>query len=206
LATVSALATCSAGPPQLPSPLKACSQSDVVDGWRDCRESGGCVIDVANNEIVADGLAMPHSPRWHRNELWVLNSGHGYFGRVDLKTGRFEPITFCPGYARGLAFHGNYAIVGTSRPREMTFQGLPLDANLAQRKATARTGVYVIDLSSGDTVHWLRIEGSVEELYDVVVLPDVVRPKAFGFKTDDIRHNVWVEHDGRRSHWTGTTR
>jgi len=186
--------------------VTGCSQTDVVDGWRDCRESGGCVIDVPNNEVVATGLAMPHSPRWYRGQLWLLNSGQGYLGRVDLRSGTFEPITFCPGYARGLAFHKDFAVVGTSRPRESTFQGLPLDANLAKRKATARTGLQVIDLASGDIVHWLRIEGNVEELYDVVVLPDVVRPKAFGFKTEEIRHNVWAEQDGQRRHWKGMPR
>jgi hypothetical protein len=70
----------------------------------------------------------------------------------------------------------------------------------------ARTGLHVIDLASGDIVHWLRVEGNVEELYDVVVLPDAVRPKAFGFKTEEIRHNVWLEQDGQRRHWKGTSR
>ena len=64
----------------------------------------------------------------------------------------------------------------------------------------------MVDLNSGDVVHWLRIEGVVEELYDVVVLPDVVRPKALGFKTEEIRHNVWVEEDGRPARWTGQAR
>lgn len=149
---------------------------------------------------------MPHSPRWYRDRLWLLNSGDGQFGRVDLRSGAFEPITFCPGYARGLAFYDNFAVIGTSRPREATFRGLPLDANLAERKAVARTGLQVIDLASGDAVHWLRIEGSVEELYDVVVLPNVARPKAFGFKTEEIRHNVWIDQDGQRKHWKGASK
>ena len=35
-------------------------------------------------------------------------------------------------------------------------------------------------------IHWLRLEGMVSELYDVVVLPGVVRPMALGFKSDEI--------------------
>jgi hypothetical protein len=50
----------------------------------------------------------------------------------------------------------------------------------------------VIDLRTGDIVHWLRIEGIVEELYDVVVLPGVQRPMAVGFKTDEIRRIVTI--------------
>jgi hypothetical protein len=45
----------------------------------------------------------------------------------------------------------------------------------------------VIDLNTGDVVHWVRAEGVVTELYDVVTLPDVLRPQCVGFKTDEIR-------------------
>lgn len=154
----------------------------------DHRASGGCLLDVASSAVVCDGLSMPHSPRIYRNTLWLLNSGTGVFGRVDLPAGKFEPLAFCPGYLRGLAFVGDFAIVGLSKPREnRTFSGLALDDELARRKAEARCGLYVIDLRSGDVVHWLRIEGVVSELYDVVVLPEVRRPMALGFKTDEIR-------------------
>ena len=73
-------------------------------------------------------------------------------------------MTFCAGYMRGLYFHGDYALVGLSKPRHnKTFSGLPLDDNLKSRKAEARCGIQVIDLRSGDVVHWLRIEGVVDE-------------------------------------------
>ena len=42
---------------------------------------------------------MPHSPRWHQGKLWVLNSGTGYLGTVDIETGKFDPLVFCPGFA-----------------------------------------------------------------------------------------------------------
>jgi len=50
----------------------------------------------------------------------------------------------------------------------------------------------VIDLRTGDIVHWLRIEGIVTELYDVAVLPGMRRPMAIGFKTDEIRRVVRI--------------
>ena len=34
------------------------SQSDIADGWREHRQSGGVVIDVRSNEIVLDGLSL----------------------------------------------------------------------------------------------------------------------------------------------------
>lgn len=173
--------------------VTAVSQSDVPDGWRDRRHDGGCVIDVESSEIIATGLSMPHSPRVYRDKLWLLNSGTGYFGFIDRATGQFEKVPFCPGYLRGLSFHGDYAIVGMSKSRaSKTFSGLALDENLKASDAEARCGVQVIDLKSGDVVHWIRIEGVVSELYDVVGLPGVVRPQALGFKTDEIRRVLRV--------------
>ena len=173
--------------------VTAVSQSDVADGWRDRRHDGGCVIDVQTNEVIATGLSMPHSPRVHAGKLWLLNSGTGHFGYIDRATGAFEQVAFCPGYLRGLSFHGNYAIVGLSKSRQnKTFSGLELDSNLKSAGVEARCGVQVINLATGDVVHWIRLEGIVDELYDTVVLPQVVRPQALGFKTDEIRRVLRV--------------
>ncbi len=163
------------------------AQSNVADGWRDHRHGGGCVIDVRSGDVVATGLSMPHSPRIYRDRLWLLNSGTGHFGFIDRITGEFESAAFCPGYTRGLSFHGDHAIVGLSGLRQdRTFRGLPLDENLRNAGAKPRCGLNVIDLHTGDTAHWLRIEGVVEELYDVVTLSDVSRPHALGFQSDEI--------------------
>jgi hypothetical protein len=54
----------------------------------------------------------------------------------------------------------------------------------------------VIDVRSGDVAHWLRIEGMVRELHDVVVLPGVRRPMAMGFKTDETQRTIAVDDEG----------
>jgi len=177
-----------------PAFVTVVSCSDVVDGWRDRRRDGGCVIDVASGEVVAHGLSMPHSPRWYRDKLWVHHSGAGYFGFVDMQRGAFEPLAFCPGYLRGLAFSGDYAIVGLSRPRHSkTFAGLPLDENLQRRGADARCGIFVIDLRTGDIANWLRLEGGVDELYDVVTLEGVRNPSVVPLGSDELRKTVTVD-------------
>lgn len=172
----------------------AVSRSDVSDGWRDRRVDGGILIDVASQQIVAQGLSMPHSPRLHAGRLWLLNSGTGEFGFVDLDSGRFEPIAFCPGYARGLAFVGSHAIIGLSLAREnRTFSGLPLDDALRSRDTVPRCGLAIIDLNSGDMTAWVRIGGVVRELYDVAVLPDVTSPSLIGFKSDEVRFVISID-------------
>ncbi len=177
----------------IPAYVTCVSQSNVADGWRERREDGGCVVDVRLNELIASGLSMPHSPRLYRGKLWLLNSGTGHFGRVDRTTGKFERIAFCPGYMRGLTFVGDFAVIGLSQCREnRTFQGLSLDQNLKRNDAEAHCGLCVIDLRSGDLVHWLWLKGVVNELYDVVALSDVKRPSALGFKTDEVRRTITI--------------
>ena len=174
------------------------ADSDVADGWRDRRHDGGCVVDVASGEIVARGLSMPHSPRWYRDRLWLVNSGTGEFGSIDLATGQFEPIAFCPGYLRGLAFVGDYAVVTLSKPRHVTFHGLALDDRLQERGAEPQCGLQVIDLRTGTIAHWLRLDGTlVTELYDAVVLAGVRQPMALGFKTNEIERLLLVDEEGQ---------
>ena len=185
------LATDDAGRPRY---VTAVSRSDVAAAWRDRRTSGGIVIDVDTGEIVADGLSMPHSPRLHNGYLYLVNAGTGNLGRVDPNTGDFEPIAFCPGYGRGLAFHGDYALVGLSKPRRSrAFQGLDLDDALNAKDVDAKCGLFVIELSTGRTAHWMEFTSIIEEIYDVQVLPGVRRPMALGFKSDEIQRFITME-------------
>ncbi len=170
--------------------VTACSRSDAIDGWRNSRRDGGVVIDVPSNEIVCAGLSMPHSPRVYQGKLWLHNSGTGYFGCVDLQTGKFEPVTFCPGYLRGLTFWKDCAVVGLSKPREKTFSGLALDEELIAKNTEPWCGLVAIELSTGNIVGWLRFEGIITELYDVQVLPGVSRPMALGFQDDEIARRL----------------
>lgn len=174
--------------------VTAVSRSDVANGWRDRRASGGLVMDVDSGEVVCDGLSMPHSPRLYQGKLYVLNSGTGEFGIVDPACGVFTPIAFCPGYLRGMTFVDQYAVVGLSRPRDGgNFSGLALHDTLRARDGEARCGLMVIDLHSGDCVEWLTLSGVVSELYDVAILPGVQRPMLIGTLGDDIRRMVRFE-------------
>ncbi len=185
-----------------PAYVTMVSKSDVSDGWRDRRMGGGVLMDVRTNEVICEGLSMPHSPRVHPDypdRVWLLQAGTGFFGYVDLRSGEFVEVAFCPGFTRGLSFIGRSAVVGTSATREnRTFSGLPLDENLKQRDAEPRCGMQVINMDTGNADHWLRVEGIVHELYDVVALRNVVRPMLLGFKTDEIRRTLRVDDSGLR--------
>ncbi len=176
-----------------PAYVTVVGRSDVADGWREHRRNGGYLLDVPSGEVAATGLSMPHSPRWHDGKPWLLNAGTGEFGWVDIQAGKFEPVAFCPGYTRGLSFVGHFALVGLSLPRDnRTFTGLALDDALAARGAEPRCAVLVIDTRSGDTVHWVRFTGVVQELYDVAAIHGVRRPAAIGFRSDEIRRVITI--------------
>lgn len=174
--------------------VTAVGRADVADGWRDQRQTGGVVVEVGSGEIVAAGLSMPHSPRLYRGRLWLLNSGTGEFGHVDPGDGRFTPLCFCPGFARGLAFIGDYAVIGLSlQRREGSFSGLPLDRALDGKSAMARCGLLVGNLTTGATEHWLRFGHTITELYDIAILPATRMAEATGFRNDDIRQHLTSE-------------
>lgn len=174
-----------------PAYVTLVGKSDVADGWRDHRRSGGLVLDVRTGDVVLAGLSMPHSPRLHDGKLWLLEAGSGHLGYVDGDT--FVRVCFCPGYARGLAFVGPYAIVGLSKlRRSRTFADLELGDNLTARGAEPRCGLVVIDTRTGEIAHWLRLDGVVEELYDVAVLPGVRRPMALGLVSEEIQRTITI--------------
>lgn len=179
-----------------PAYVTAVATTDVTDGWREHRTQGGVVLAVPSGEVACAGLSMPHSPRLGPDgRLWVLNSGTGELGWVDLARARFEPVAFLPGFLRGLAFVGRHAVVGLSEPRgQATFAGLPLQARLERERVRPRCGAMVVDLATGDIVHWLRLEGVVSELFDVASLPGRRRPSMIGFRSTEIRRVISVEN------------
>jgi uncharacterized protein (TIGR03032 family) len=177
-----------------PAYVTAVSRSDMIDGWRERRHEGGVLIDLADNRIVTDQLSMPHSPRVAADGVWLLDSGRGMLVRVDPKTGAKEDIAFCPGFLRGLALFAGHAIATVSLPRDGAFSGLALQDELARRDGEAWCGICIIDLRTGDIVEWLRLHGTIKELFDIAVIPEVLCPMAVGVNAPEIQS--LMSHDG----------
>lgn len=174
--------------------VTAVCKSDIIAGWRDRRAEGGCIIDVTSNEFVTENLSMPHSPRVHNGKLWVLDSGRGRLCTVNLDDGTTETIAFLPGFLRGLAFHGPFAFVGLSLPRDGSFSGLELDGEMQNRDAEPWCGVQVVDTRSGNIVEWIRFQGEIRELFDVFTLPGVKNPMATGLLDPNIQSLITIEN------------
>jgi uncharacterized protein (TIGR03032 family) len=158
-----------------PRYVTALSETDGPASWRDNKARGGCLIDITSGEVIARGLSMPHSPRWHNGRLWVLESGAGSLAAVDLSTGRLETVALVPGFTRGLDFVGPFALIGLSQVRESAlFSGIPITDRLPVEER--KCGVWVVDTRSGQIVAFLRFEAGVQEIFAVTVLPGLRYP------------------------------
>jgi uncharacterized protein (TIGR03032 family) len=167
----------------------ALGTTDTPGGWRADKPHGGCLIDVPSGEIILRGLSMPHSPRWHQGQLWLLESGTGQLLLIDPATGRRQPVAEVPGFARGLALAGPYAFVGLSKIRKTSaMDGVPL----AERREELKCGVAVIDLRDGRHVGMLELQTAVEEIFDVQLLPGLRFPEVIGFQQETIQHTFVV--------------
>jgi uncharacterized protein (TIGR03032 family) len=182
--------------PDGPAYVTAVGATDDLEQWRSERHGGGVVVDVPTGEIVARGLSMPHSPRLHRGRLYVTNSGEGSLVVVDPERGALTEVASAPGFLRGLAFVGDFAIVGSSKPREGDlYSGLPLDDRLAAMGQTPRLGLFVVDVRTGAVAEWLFVDGPMREIFDVIALPGVRRPMAYGILGAELASHVWIDTD-----------
>jgi uncharacterized protein (TIGR03032 family) len=153
--------------------VTALGETDMPGGWRSNKKNGGILMEVPSGEILIRGLSMPHSPRWYQGKLWLLESGTGTIGTVDLSARRYEPIAEVPGFTRGLDFFGDLAFIGLSQVRESAvFSGIPLTERLTERTC----GVRVVNLVTGRTVAFLTFEDAVQEIFAVQVLPNASFP------------------------------
>ncbi len=178
-----------------PSYVTALGATDTAGSWRQNKASGGCVVEVPSGAVVARGLCMPHSPRWHDGRLWLLESGTGRLVLIDLADGRRQIVAELPGFARGLAFAGPHAFVGLSKIRETSaMAGVPL----AERRGELKCGVAVVDLRSGQSIALLEFQTAVEEIFDVQLLPGLHFPEVMGFQKDTIHNTFIVPHANER--------
>ena len=151
-----------------PKYVTALGHSDQPGGWREYKTCGGILMDIESNEIILGGLSMPHSPRWYKGKLWVLESGLGQLITVDEKTGEKTVVAQVPGFCRGIDFIERFALIGLSEVRETAvFAGLPL----TEREQDRECGVWIVDIETGVTVGHFSFTSGVQEIFSVQCLP-----------------------------------
>ena len=156
----------------VPKYVTALGTTNTPQGWRDTIVNGGILMDVESNKIILEGLAMPHSPILHNGELYLLLSASGEIIKVNVKDKRYEVIKQLEGFCRGMAIHKDYLFVGMSKLRKnsSTFAKLPFSDKAQQ------AGIKIIHLPTKALVGEIIFQTSVDEIYEVEILPETLRP------------------------------
>jgi uncharacterized protein (TIGR03032 family) len=187
----------------------ALGQTDTAGGWREAKERGGALFDIASGEAILQGLPMPHTPRVYDGQLYLLLSATGEVVTVDVERGEYEVVQQIDGFVRGMARAGDYLFVASSRVRKNhTFGDLPMG-----RDGRSFCGVTVLHLPTGARMGELRYERSCEEIYDVQVLDGLRRPGILGLADSTHRRALslpgqtfWGEDEAAAQPGGGTKR
>lgn len=175
----------------LPRYVTILGRTDDPLGWREHKADGGMLMDITTNQVLLDGLSMPHSPRWHKDRIWFLESGKGSISQYDPDTGKTKEVARVPGFTRGFQLIGDVAFVGVSKVRESaTFSGLPV-TRLPKRIC----GVWVVDIQTGKELTFIEFTTGVDEIFAVTVLPHKMM-EITDFNSPLTRSNYLVAESG----------
>jgi len=156
----------------VPKYTTALGKTNSPGAWRENIVNGGVLMDVTTNEIILDGLSMPHSPKLYNGDLYLLTSANGEFIKVDVNNKTYEVIKKFDGFCRGLSIFKDYAFIGFSKLRKnsSTFAKLKFSdkANFA--------GIKIIHIPTKAEVGEIIYLNSVDEIYEVAVLEGMMRP------------------------------
>jgi len=159
--------------------LTALGSTDTVQGWRDNKMNGGVLMKYPNGEIILDNLSMPHSPRIINGELYLLNSAKGELIVVDVENKTYEVVVKLKAFARGMAVFGDYLFIGVSKLRHNS----KVFADLEIAK-TSFAGIIAVYLPYKSIVGSFKYEMSIDEIYDVKVIDESIRPSILSPEMD----------------------
>ncbi len=168
--------------------VSAFAATDQSRQWKENITTSGILIDFESKEIIASDLGMPHSPRILNGEIYLLLSATGELIRIDKSSGKYDVVTQIDGFVRGLSFAHGYAFIGISKIRKSSsgFSNLPI------AKKANQSGIVIVHLATGAKVGQIIYKSSVDELYDVQVLPDMIRPSIMNTIKEDYKMGLSI--------------
>lgn len=152
--------------------VTALGTGDSALSWKAGMLDSGVLIDVTTNELILENLPTPHSPRWYDDGLYMLLSATGQLIKVDVENKKYEVITQLNGFLRGMDRIGDYLFIAMSKLRQSS--SLFKEAPIA--KESVRCGISVVYLPTGNQVGYINYQTTVDELFEVKVLPNTIRP------------------------------
>lgn len=161
--------------------VSAFNNGNSHQSWRANIKKSGILIDYNSHEIVNSELAMPHSPRVYDNELYFLQSATGTICKSNVQNNTYDVIYKSPSFVRGMSIYKDYAFIGLSKLRETSSSF----AELAKEGFANHAGILVINIKTGEMVGQIEYLNSVEEIFDVCVLPHTTKPNILSLEKEE---------------------
>jgi len=160
------------------------NKENVKDSWSHKQPHDGTLIDIDTNEILLDGMIMPHSPRVYKDEVYVCESGLGKIWKYNPVTKEKIEVIKLKGFVRGLYFYKGLMFVGLSKVRASDIQNpIPLT-----KEDETYSGVWIVNLEDNNEVGHIKFSGDVDQIYDIAIMPDSTYPELLEQDSSLIRH------------------
>lgn len=174
-----------------PKYVTALGRGNSPREWKEKMLTGGILMDIESNSIIGDGLPVPHSPRIYNDELWMLLSATGEVVKVNVNDGKYDVVTQLNGFVRGMDRIGDYLFVATSklRPNSSLFREAPI------AKTSVVCGITVIYIPTGKPCGHILYQTSVEELFDLKILPGMMRPNVLNHAKEMHKTSVVTKNE-----------
>jgi len=158
----------------------AFNTGNTAASWRQNPDKEGVVLDISSAEVLCKGLAMPHTPRVYNDQLYLLQSAKGELNQIDRQNGKVETVVRLDGFVRGMSLYRDYLFIGISRLRKnSSVFGKEKFAEKANH-----AGIAIVHLPTGSLAGQIHYHNSLDEIYDVQVLPGKMRPNILNTLTD----------------------
>jgi uncharacterized protein (TIGR03032 family) len=168
------------------------NKENSKDSWSDGRIDDGTLIDIDSNEILIDGMIMPHSPKVYKNEVYLCESGLGMVWKYNPETKEKSQVVKLQGFTRGLYFYGGLMFVGLSQVRASEIKN-PIP--LAKEYEETYSGIWIINLQDNSEVARLQFVGDVDQIYDLTIIPQATCPEIVTMNNSLTRHIFDFEDD-----------
>ncbi len=161
------------------------NKEDSRDSWNEGRIDDGTLIDIDTDEVLIEGMIMPHSPRVYEKAVYVCESGLGIVWKYDPKTKIKSLVVKLPGFTRGLYFYGGLMFVGLSQMRSSEIRNpIPLSKEYDETYA----GIWIVDVKTKEEVGHIMFEGDVDQIYDIALIPQSSMPELLNVNSVLTRH------------------
>lgn len=160
------------------------NKENSKDSWSESKKNDGTLIDIDTNEMLIEGMMLPHSPKVYKDKVYVCESGLGVVWEFDPKTKEKKEVIKLKGFTRGLNFYGDLMFVGLSKMRTSSVTDpLPIS-----KEDETYSGVWIINMEDNTQIGHIKFDGDVDQIYDIGIIEDSSYPELLERESTLVRY------------------